>query len=136
MIENTIHLIDYFLFRNAMNGQMSIMVNKMADTPLPPAPAPPPPPPSLHNEWNPNSHYNGGGSGSVATDSIVDAGVPVVNMYNSNLHHHLQQQQQNQYEVPHAHTRFVPGGPSSNDKGGSIFDPGSQRHIYNPRSHY
>ena len=119
-----------------MNGQMSIMVNKMADTPLPPAPAPPPPPPSLHNEWNPNSLYNGGGSGSVATDSIVDAGVPVVNMYNSNLHHHLQQQQQNQYEVPHAHTRFVPGGPSSNDKAGPVFDPGSQRHIYNPRSHY
>ena len=88
-----------FLFRNPINGQMSIMVNKMADTPLPPAPAPPPPPPSLHNEWNPSSLYNGGGSGSVATDSIVDAGVPVVNMYNSNLHHHIQQQQQNQYEV-------------------------------------
>jgi hypothetical protein len=82
-----------------MNGQMSIMVNKMADTPLPPAPAPPPPPPSLHNEWNPNSLYNGGG-GSVATDSIVDSGVPVVNMYNTNLHHHIQQnQQQNQTQT-------------------------------------
>ena len=117
-----------------MNSQMSIMVNKMSDTPLPPAP--PPPPPSLHNEWNPGSLYNVGGS--IATDSIVDAtGAPVVSMYNSNLHHHIQQQQQqNQYEVPHAHTRFVPGGPPSNDKPGSIFEPGNQRHIYNPRSHY
>ena len=125
-----------------MNGQMNILVNKMADTPLPPAP--PPPPPSLHNEWNPTSLYNGGGGGSVsAGDSIIDVGgVPVVNMYNSNLHHHLQQQQQQQhqnlYEVPHAHTttRFVPGGPPSNEKASSLFDSGYQGQIYNPRSHY
>ena len=44
------------------------MVNKMSDTPLPPAPAPPPPPPSLHNEWNPSSLYNGGGGGSGKRD--------------------------------------------------------------------